>query len=452
MTQNPWKDLPKFDKKIEINFPKVKVKDINGIKLYYFQDTSIELTGFRAFFEVGCINEKKIGVAEITADLMTKNTLSKSAEEIFAFTDSLGCDLECSVSHDFTAFTYSGLSKFLGEGVSLIAEMISEPKFLLEELDRTIATIKSDLEFSYSTPSAISHIVANRILFEGHRYQFGTTAEHSDLETITIADCQDYYENSFCNTTMSLICVGNFNEAELFKLIETNFKQNSNTKESITSNTIFNYNSGIAIIDSPFNQQTNLKLGMPTIGIDHPDFLALSVANTLFGGYFLSRLNHNLREDKGLTYGINSIIQRYKLASVFFISSSISAEKTKEGIGEILNEMQIISAENVKEEEITRAKQYLMGTSLRLFESSLSILSSTTNLLISDLDLDHYENRYNKLQNLSFDEVYEVQKKYFKPENYVLSLVGNAEKLSADFSESTNVQYDKYGDRLKING
>lgn len=452
MTQNPWKELPKFDKKIEINFPKLKVKDINGIKLYYFQDNSIELTGFRAFFEVGSINEKKIGVAEITADLMTKNTQTKTAEEIFAFTDSLGCDLECSVSHDFTAFTYSGLSKYLDKGISLIAEMISTPKFLQEELDRTIATIKSDLEFSYSTPSAISHIVANRILFEGHRYQYGTTAEHSDLETITIADCKDYYENTFCKTQFSLICVGNFEEAELFKLIETNFKQNENNKEKIVIDSIFNYNSGIAIVDSPFNQQTNLKLGMPTISIDHPDFLALSVANTLLGGYFLSRLNHNLREDKGLTYGINSIIQRYKLASVFFISSSISAEKTKEGIAEILNEMQIISTQNAKEEEITRAKQYLMGTSLRLFESSLSILSSTTNLLISDLDIDHYEKRYHKLQNLSFDEVYEVQKKYFKPENYVLSLVGNAEKLSTDFSESTNTKYDKYGDRLEING
>lgn len=450
MTQNPWKELPKFDKKIEIYFPKVKVKDINGIKLYYFQDNSIELTGFRAFFEVGSINEKKIGVAEITADLMTKNTQAKTAEEIFAFTDSLGCDLECSVSHDFTAFTYSGLSKYLAKGVSLIAEMISEPKFLQEEFERTITNIKAELGFSYNTPSAISHIVANRILFEGHRYQYGTTALHSDLETITIADCEDYYENTFCKTTMSLICVGNFDEAELFKLIETNFKQNSNTKEKIASNSIFNYNSGIAIIDSPFNQQTNLKLGMPTIGIDHPDFLALSVANTLFGGYFLSRLNHNLREDKGLTYGINSVIQRYKLASVFFISSSISAEKTKEGITEILNEMQIISTENAKEEEINRAIQYLMGTSLRQFESSLSLLSSTSNLLISDLEIDHYENRYNKLQTLAFDEVYEVQKKYFKPENYVLSLVGNAEKLSEEFSDSTNVQYDEFGDRLEF--
>ncbi|GEM_PF-2524581 len=452
MTQNPWKEFPKFDKKIEIKFPKLKVKEINGIKLYYFQDKTIELTGFRAFFECGSINESKIGTAEIVADLMTKNTLLKSAEEIFAFTDSLGCDLECSVSHDFTAFTYSGLSKFLSDGVSLISEMIFTPNFLQEELDRTIATVKSDLEFSYSTPSAISHIVANRILFEGHRYQFGTTAEHNDLDNISVGDCKDYYENVFCKTSFALICVGNFEESELFKLVETNFKQNTDSKTQIINSTIFNFNSGIAIIDSPFNQQTNLKLGMPTISINHPDFLALSVANTLFGGYFLSRLNHNLREEKGLTYGINSIIQRYKLASVFFISSSISAEKTKEGIGEILNEMQIISTQNAKEEEITRAKQYLMGTSLRLFESSLSILSSTTNLLISDLDIDHYEKRFDKLQNLSFDEVYAAQRKYFKPENYVFSLVGNAQKLSEDFSESTNTHYDKFGDRIKING
>jgi predicted Zn-dependent peptidase len=175
--------------------------------------------------------------------------------------------------------------------------------------------------------------------------------------------------------------------------------------------------------------QTNLRIGKLTINPHHSDFPGLQFANTVFGGFFLSRLNKLLREELGYTYGVSSYINSKKLASVHIVSTSINKESTGDTIKRIIEQMDIIRSRKISDEEYILVRQYLLGSFLRSTETSRQVAGLIKNLITGNLPKDYYTDFYNRIKNITIDEIFNCQNKYFSSSKLTIAAVGDKNLL-----------------------
>jgi predicted Zn-dependent peptidase len=171
--------------------------------------------------------------------------------------------------------------------------------------------------------------------------------------------------------------------------------------------------------------QTALKMGMLTISRQHEDFAALSLTETIFGGFFGSRLMQNIREDKGYTYGIYSSIQNLKHANIFSISSEVGSEVAQNTLHEIYIEIDRMKNELVDDDELQLVKNYMAGSLLRSLNGPFALGEMMRMVSEEQLPADYYIQYIKRVQQVTALEVREMAQRYFNQESFTVVLAGN---------------------------
>jgi zinc protease len=453
-SENIWAKLPTQSVIKTIDFPSIGRIEVEGVPVYYYKDESVDVVNIKWIFYSGALQEKKHGAAEITLDMICKETHKRNPEQLFAAFDLIGCDFDANLSHDYTTFSATMLKENLSNVIEIVSDIINNAKLTPIEFEKSYNQAKADLEFIYSSPSSVAAQVLNRICFLGTRYQYPTIAPTDEFELLTLDDCLDYYNNVFLKTHFKVVIVGNFSENELKDSISKHFKQFSSTIDKPTHNNFKIKENEIAYCDTDIKNQTILRLARKSIDSTNGSYVAMQIANIAFGGYFLSRLNENLREDKGLTYGVGSSIFKNRYTSLHTISSSLAKEKTAEALDAIMYELAKFNNERITDEEFERAINYFKGSNYRMMDSVLSYSLLITNLLINDLPIEYYNLRNEKLNSITKEDVFSVQRKYFKPQNFILVLTGDSVVIKKELMKVNSIYLkdimaypvNKYGD------
>ncbi len=312
---------------------------------------------------------KKIGLSSITAELMNQSTKNYTAEQMEAELDKLGSSINFSADKQSTNITITALKKNLDATLKLLEEKLFNPAFKEDELKRIKKQIREGIKSDEKRPQSIANKAYNYVLY-GENI-FGLSVSVKTIDNITLNDVKNYYEKYYSPNVTKVVIVGDITEQEAKQKIEFLSKWN-NKGVNITSPSFPNEpkNGQTYIVNKPGAPSSVIMMGHTSLKYDaYGDYYKNRIANFIFGGNFNSRINLNLREEKGYTYGIFSGFSGDKYTGKFTISSSVKRPATVASIAEVLKEFKNYVDNGITDKELEFTKNSLLNSEALKYES-----------------------------------------------------------------------------------
>jgi predicted Zn-dependent peptidase/phosphotransferase system IIB component len=426
----------------------------NGLKVFVVENHKLPEVTFSLVVDSDPIVEgKNAGFVSIAGELLRTGTKNRTKDKLDEEIDFLGASLSTSSSGIFA----SGLSKYTEKIIWIVSDIILNHDFKQEELEKIRKQTLSGLAYQKDDPDAISKRVSDAVIY-GKEFPYGESETEESVKSITLDMCSKYIDTYFRPNISYLAIVGDINKAKAKSLIEKYLGKWE--KKDVPKNTYQIPKAPIVtkvdLVDRASSVQSVISICYPVeLTFGGEDVIKAKVANLILGGSATGRLFMNLRESKAYTYGAYSSINPDKLIGSFSASTKVRNAVTDSAITEILNEMKKIRNEKVSETELQNAKNLLSGSFIRTLEQPATIANFAINIARYNLPKDYYKNYLKNLSAVSVDDVQAVAKKYIKPNNANIVIVGNAQEIAKNiskFSVSGKVDYlDIYGEKYDPN-
>ncbi len=452
---------PKGGPPKDIEFPKYFDTTLqNGINLLVIENHKIPAVSVRLVFKKAgsYFDGGKYGSASLTAELLTKGTKNRSATQIAEEIDFLGGGLSSGSDWDGSYVSLSVLKKFLYKAVDVLADVVLNPVFDEEEINRVKEQRIASILQGKDDPGTLSDRMFNKIVFENSPYAYPPEGTEESIANISRKDLSDFYSAHYKPSSLILAFVGAISPEEALKIVNEKFGswQNNGSEnksvvepEDIGKNKKFSDNF-IYIVDKSGAVQSNLRIGHIGIARNNPDFIAVTVMNTLLGGYFGSRINLNLREKHGFTYGARCGFNARILPGDFSVDTDVRNDVTDTSIKLIMEELRKIISEEVTDEELQTVKNYLTGLFPLQLETANAVASRVINLKLYNLPANFYNTYISNINMLTKEDLLNAAKKYIHPEDLYIVVSGNAKGIKDKLSAIKEVKaYDVDGNLVQ---
>ena len=404
----------------------------NGLVVLHTEKHALPIVMMTLLIKVGEINESanKAGLAYLTAELLTEGTKQRNALGVSEEIEFIGASLDASAERDYTTISLSVLKKDINKGFDLFSDILLNPTFPQEEIERKRKLIKGFLRQQEEDPSFLAGLAFRKEVFGEHPYGRLMEGSVETLDAVTREDISHFYSEFFLPRNSILSVVGDLTEEEVDLLIE---KYLSGWKKAdlppITVERVSDrINKKLVKINKDL-KQANIIIGNLGIGRDNPDYYAVSVMNYILGGGgFTSRLMQSVRDEMGLAYDIHSFFASYKQGGMFQVGSQTKNESANTVIQEILRQIERIRKEEVTDEELSDARSYLTGSFPRRLDTNRKIADFLALVEFYDLGLDYIEKYPQYINAVTKKDVLRVANKYLDTKNYVLVVVADQEK------------------------
>lgn len=441
---------PKSGKPKDINFPGFfETKTDNGITVLVIQDNRLPLVTARFVFKSGAYNDffrkNKFGLSSLTSELLTKGTQSRSATEIAEEVDYHGATLGSGSNYDGTFVSAYSLKKYFGNIFDIITEVILEPSFKEEEIKRVKLQRLNSLLSMIDDGEYLADKVFCRKVYGNSPYAFPPEGEKNTVKSIRREDILDHYNSVFTPENMVVAFVGNISPDEALLKLNQNFsgwkKKTPPVKKA--GKISLQDSCKVYLTEKKGAVQSSLKIGHLGINRNNPDFIPVSIMNTLLGGFFTSRINKNLREVNGYTYGARSNFHCYKHSGDFSVVTEVKTDITGDTVDEILKEINIIKSKPVSSTELQDVKNYISGNFPFQLETPNEIASKVINLKLFDLEDDFYTSYLSKVNSLTKEDIKTAAEKYLHPDKMTFSIAGDTKHLRDKMSRFGKVEFMK---------
>jgi len=385
---------------------------------------------------------KMTGLSELTGSLVMSGTDNRSKDELDGQVDYLGASL----SADENSVRLTCLTKHMQKGLDLMSDVVLHANFPQSEVDRIIKQNESSLLSAQSDGGTMATNAVAVSTFMNHPY--GEVMTEATLSNINRDAIVKFYKENFIPKGSYMVVVGDINRADTEKAIEAYFsawEEGTLLNEVVENKTSITGNQ-VVFVNKPGAVQSVIKITFPMdITPGNPDYLKLKVLNAVLGGgVFSNRLMQNLREDKAYTYGCRSYLSINNYASSFESGGNFRNDVTDSAITEILSEIEKISTELVKDDELAITKSSMAGGFARSLESSNTVARFALSIIKNNLPKDYYQTYLQKLQAITKEDLLEVAKKYITYQNCNIVVVGNEEILDR------LVKFDGNGEVTKL--
>ncbi len=400
----------------------------NGLKAFVFHSADQELVRMEWIFKNKYNSDENPMLNTCLSSMVKEGTASFNSAEIADKVDFYGAYLMPEYAYDHSSLTLYTLNKHASVLLSLIKEVVSEATFPQKELDTYIRNNKQKLQVSLQKNDYIARRYFYNHIFGKNRY--GRTPDLSDYENLTREALISLYQEQYQPDNCTLVISGHVS-ADLLDQINEIFVQNWPKKSSpnIDREPVFQTEIAKLIVEEkPEALQSAIRLGYPTINRTHADYPALQFVNTLFGGYFGSRLMKNIREEKGYTYGIGSAVASLSYTGFFTIATEVGAEVTQATLTEIEKEFFQLRNTLADVEEVELVKNYMSGSMLGSLESIFSHADKFKSVFFAGMDLAYYENYMQVVKNMTPEKVQEIALTYFDYDKLLKIVVGKMEE------------------------
>ncbi len=406
-----------------IKFPAVKsTKLSNGIEI---QSLSLgEQAVFKLEFSVaaGASLAEKAGIANLTGSLMKRGTSQRNATEIHQIFDYYGAFWDVQTNLDTATFVLYGLTKHLKSLLPYVVEIIQEANFPIEEFDKEIAIEVQKNKLNWQKTAFSASQLLRQQLFATDSY--GRISTPESIEAIQQVDLINFHARYWLGAMPKIFLSGKISDAALeevkqaFEGIKTQFAAqiSSYTPKSPVQKPIHEIRENA--------MQSSIRLGMISMTRHHPDYFKFSVLNTILGGFFGSRLQKNIREEKGFTYGISSSIIPMQRAGYWVVGTDVNNSNVEETCDEIRKEMRKLQQEVVGSEELTLVKNYLMGSFTGELTQAFDIAEKIKVIQLDNLPLDFYDQFQRQIMECTPEDLLELANKYLDPTNLQEVTVG----------------------------
>jgi zinc protease len=382
----------------------------NGLALILLGGVQQHIVKIELVYPAAKWNETQSGISYFTAHMLEKGTRSKSSFQIADQLDRLGASLEISPGYDFTTFSLYTLTRNIEEALSLFIEILTEPAFPENELAILKDIYAQNLKINQEKTAFVASKKFRQLLF-GQHHPYGNSIEISDLSSLTTERLAAYFHTYF--QPAFLFITGNHDEVTI-KIITNAFSGLSANKAPVPdSKTNESWQRHTHEFEKQGSVQASLRLGDKTINRHHSDYPALVLLNHILGGYFGSRLMKNIRETKGLTYGIYSSLHPLKNDAYWMIAADVNKDNKQIALTEIKNEIQQLCESIVDESELKIAKSHLLGSLQLEVANPFSVIEKIKVIRLNSLKKSFYDDLFQSVNNTSGTKLRDTAHKYF---------------------------------------
>lgn len=398
------------------SYEKIVLK--NNAPVYAINAGVEEVMMLEFVFYAGNCYEKKNLIASATNNLLKNGTSNKTAFQINEHFEYYGAYLNRTCFNETATLTLHCLSKHLNKLLPVIREILTDSIFPEQELEIYKQNSNQQLAVNLHKSDFVANRLIDKYLYgEDHPYGKFSTAEAYDA--VQHEELKNFYRDYYQSGKHLLLAAGKlpadfeeqlnsfFGDMKINDSIQ--FPENIPAPETQKKFRVSNDPNGV---------QGSIRMARSFPNRHHPDFKKVMVLNTLFGGFFGSRLMDNIREEKGYTYGIHSYLQNHIQQTAWMISTEAGKDVCEATVEEVYKEMKLLREELVDEEELLLVKNYMMGSNLGDLDGPFQIINRWKNLILNDLDENYFYDSMNTIKNITAEELRELAEKYFVPEDF----------------------------------
>jgi zinc protease len=391
----------------------------NNVPVYAIDTDLQEVLQLEIVFYAGNFFEKNKSVAGATNFLLKNGTTTRTAFQLNEAFDYYGASCSRACYNETATITLHTLTKHADQLFHLVQDMLCHATFPQEELDTFKQNSQQRLKVNLQKAEFIAGRKIDQLLY-GNDHPYGTFNNAEDYDSLTVEQLKDFYNQYYLNGTAVIFVAGKLPE-NIKTLLNENFGKLSIGKPKFILDKIKTTPAEQKkhLITNDANAvQGAIRIAQPFPNRHHADFKKVMVLNTIYGGFFGSRLMSNIREEKGYTYGIYSYIQNHIQESAWVISTEAGKDVCNATIEEVYKEMKIMREELIDEEELSLVRNYMIGGILGDLDGPFQIIAKWKNIVLNNLDENYFYESVQAIKTTTAEELQALAQKYLQPENF----------------------------------
>jgi len=427
--------------------PKVTMPEIqkatlqNGLKIELVEHHELPTVAFNLVIQAGSDHDPvtQPGIASMTADLLDEGTKSRDALQISEGITSIGAAFATNSSPDGSFVTLSTLTKHMDKALDIFADVLVNPVFSEKDFERIKKIRLTALMQQRDQPVTIANNAYAYLLYgPNHPYGNNPNGSEASVKGMTTEDLKKFYSTYYRPNNATLIVVGDVKLKDITSKLESilsGWKPADVPPYSLPDPKPAD-KMRVYLVDKPGAPQSEVRIGYPALARSTPDFFPVELMNRMLGGQFSSRINLNLREKHGYTYGARSGFGYRKGVGPFTAQGGIVTEKTDSAMREFLNEIHLMKDKGLSKEELDFVKKGFVGNFALSFETPAQIAGALQNIVLYGLPDNYYNSYLQNMDAVSLDDVNRVATRYLDASQMTMVVVGDLSKIKAGITSA----------------
>lgn len=398
-----------------------KQKTQSGAEVFFVLGGSQEVCKVELIFPAGRWYEKAWGASYFSSQLVSKGTKTKSSFEIAELFDGYGAHLEINAGMDFVSVSLYTLNKNLEPSLQLLMQLLQESVFPEKELEQLKSIYLQNLKVNREKTSFLASTLIRKTMY-GEDHPYGKELDDKEVSSLSretlIAHFNDFYK------VATVVVSGRVSEKHQkfitdifapFSFQTLNAEQKTAQKDNGASREVVTKDGSV---------QSSIRIGKKSIGRQHDDYGAVVFLNHIFGGYFGSRLMKNIREEKGLSYGISSSVHTMIRGNHIVIGADVNRENLELTFEEIRKELKRLRVEKIGSAELETARNHFIGSLQLEITTSFAHADKVKNILLFNLPNDYYQKLISRADSVTAEDLLQIAEKYFSEDSFLEIAVG----------------------------
>jgi zinc protease len=410
----------------------------NGLRVWTVHHTQVPLVAFTLLVRRGAASDPagKDGLAAVTADMLDEGSGERSAIEMHEALARLGAQFDTDIGSDATVISVTVLSRFTRNAVDLLSDVVVRPAIREADFSRVRQLRLHRLTQLRDMPGAVADRAFLKLIYGAHPYGHSPIGTEASLASMDVDSARAFHARAIRPEVSTLIAVGDCDHREMVRMAAEAFADWTGAGDGERPDEgSLPHSARLNIVPRPRAPQSELRIGQVSVPRDTPDYHPLVVANTILGGQFVSRINLNLREDKGLTYGARTAFEFRRRSGPFVLQVSVQTSGTARAIAESLGEIAgIRGSRPVTPAELDLGIAALTRGYARSFETGEQIGRAALQLALYDLPDDYFEQFVPRIEAVTAEDVARVMTRHLDPARLVTLVVGDLDVIGSDLN------------------
>ncbi|HEX8041125.1 MAG TPA: pitrilysin family protein [Chryseosolibacter sp.] len=392
----------------------------NGVRVFFVSGGSQDVLKIELIFDAGKWFERTPGAAYFTSHLLSKGTRGKNSFDIAQLFDRYGAHLEVHAGVDFVSIALYSLTRNLAPVLELLMEILSEPTFPEKEFQQARSVFIQNLRVNNEKTSYVASKVFRKSLF-GEHHPYGSDLEEPEANALEISHLQSHFSQYINSAT--LFVSGKIEADNKALILKTFAKAAAGTKRQRVDHAIAPGEKRQRVKKKD-SVQSSLRMGGRSLMRSHSDYVPLLFVSHILGGYFGSRLMKNIREEKGLTYGIGASLHALRHNSYLLIGADVNKENVDLTFEEIRKELKRLRTTKVPDAELTTTRNHFIGSLQSEITTPFAHAEKIKTIHLFNLGPDHYQQMIERIENITPSEIVEISEKYLDENSFHETAVG----------------------------
>jgi predicted Zn-dependent peptidase len=403
----------------------------NGLTVYLMEQHEVPMINVSVILPAGAIYDgEKAGLASLTATALKHGTRNFPKSKLDEELDFIGATINTSASKEAAGLSAQFAAKDKEKVLAIINELLTAPTFDTSEFTKEKKRALLRLEQAKESPRSVIGSYFEKFMYGDHVYGNIINGTPSSVSSLMPKDLVEFYSRNYIPNGSAISIVGDFNSKDMKALVTKVFagwKQGKQLNTAAATQPIPPINGNrVLLINKEDAKETTFFIGAPGISRNNPDYVAIDVINTLFGGRFTSMLNDELRVNTGLTYGAGSRFSPLKNAGTFYISTFTAGKTTEAAIDKALEVLNKLHASGIDEQSLSSAKNYVKGQFPPDYETSGQLAGLLTEMFWYNFDESYINNFQKNVDGLTIARAKEIIAKYFPKDKLQFIMVGKS--------------------------